>query len=274
MTQPSHAYEVMSKEPGVPSCSHTDDSSRTDVPSVALCHNFQPLPSPTFTNVLPAVQTTHVEIPTQISDAVCQRVDEDCEGNKVEKQRNSAERYQLPAEDENRVADDHRDAAERTGRYEYMDIRHSDSSEGEDRPQENCETSAAETEEPDRAEDNPREEEEEEKCHHTNNQPTFQGSALTTGIRPDVLIVGERLEEYEEMATFGAVPAGWEQPDYQNLPVKGSAVSEEVGSGRCGGIGGYIKVCAGIGEPGSSTSFDNPDYWHSRLFVKPDAVRT
>uniref|UniRef100_A0A4W6FDK8 Receptor protein-tyrosine kinase n=1 Tax=Lates calcarifer TaxID=8187 RepID=A0A4W6FDK8_LATCA len=94
-------------------------------------------------------------------------------------------------------------------------------------------------------------------------------------LRPDVLTAGGgKVEEYEEMTKFGVVPSGWEQADYQNLPVKGRAVSEEVGSGRCAGIGGYIKVCAGMGEPGSNTSFDNPDYWHSRLFLKPDAVRT
>uniref|UniRef100_A0A8C4F3C9 Receptor protein-tyrosine kinase n=1 Tax=Dicentrarchus labrax TaxID=13489 RepID=A0A8C4F3C9_DICLA len=92
---------------------------------------------------------------------------------------------------------------------------------------------------------------------------------------PDVLTAGgEKAEEYEEMTRLGVVPNGWEQADYQNLPVKGRAVSEEMGCGRCAGIGGYIKVCAGMGEPGSNTSFDNPDYWHSRLFLKPDAVRT
>uniref|UniRef100_A0A671X0N0 receptor protein-tyrosine kinase n=1 Tax=Sparus aurata TaxID=8175 RepID=A0A671X0N0_SPAAU len=82
------------------------------------------------------------------------------------------------------------------------------------------------------------------------------------------------VEEYEEMTRLGVAPGGWEQPDYQNLPVKGRAAAEETGSSRCAGIGGYIKVCAGVGEPGSNTSFDNPDYWHSRLFLKPDAVRT
>uniref|UniRef100_A0A671X1E3 Receptor protein-tyrosine kinase n=1 Tax=Sparus aurata TaxID=8175 RepID=A0A671X1E3_SPAAU len=96
-------------------------------------------------------------------------------------------------------------------------------------------------------------------------------------IRPDVLTAGGdevEVEEYEEMTRLGVAPGGWEQPDYQNLPVKGRAAAEETGSSRCAGIGGYIKVCAGVGEPGSNTSFDNPDYWHSRLFLKPDAVRT
>uniref|UniRef100_G3P3B4 Receptor protein-tyrosine kinase n=1 Tax=Gasterosteus aculeatus aculeatus TaxID=481459 RepID=G3P3B4_GASAC len=115
-----------------------------------------------------------------------------------------------------------------------------------------------------------------EKYHKTNKLPALQGNvsgAVMPG--PDVLTAeGEMVEEYEEMTRFGVVPSGWEQADYQNLPLKGEAVSEEMGSDRCEGIGGYIKVFAGVGEPGSNTSFDNPDYWHSRLFLKPDAVST
>uniref|UniRef100_A0A7N6A970 Receptor protein-tyrosine kinase n=1 Tax=Anabas testudineus TaxID=64144 RepID=A0A7N6A970_ANATE len=119
-------------------------------------------------------------------------------------------------------------------------------------------------------------EEVEEKYHITSQQPTLQGNLGSMVMpRPDVLTAGvEKVEEYEEMTTSGVVSSGWEQADYQNLPVMGRAVCEEMGSSRCAGIQGYIKVCAGMGEPGSNTSFDNPDYWHSRLFLKPDAVRT
>uniref|UniRef100_A0AAX7UHD7 Receptor protein-tyrosine kinase n=1 Tax=Astatotilapia calliptera TaxID=8154 RepID=A0AAX7UHD7_ASTCA len=84
----------------------------------------------------------------------------------------------------------------------------------------------------------------------------------------------EKVEEYEEMNRFGVVPSRCKETEYQNLPVKGRVICEEMGSGRCTEIGEYIKVCAGVGEPASNTSFDNPDYWHSRLFLKPDAVRT
>uniref|UniRef100_A0AAZ3P6C3 Receptor protein-tyrosine kinase n=1 Tax=Oncorhynchus tshawytscha TaxID=74940 RepID=A0AAZ3P6C3_ONCTS len=74
-----------------------------------------------------------------------------------------------------------------------------------------------------------------------------------------------------------------QEAEYQNLPVlgKGRATTVEVEGGtstRCAGLGveGYIKACSGVGvvEPSSNTSFDNPDYWHSRLFLKADAVRT
>ncbi|CAB1336717.1 unnamed protein product, partial [Coregonus sp. 'balchen'] len=96
------------------------------------------------------------------------------------------------------------------------------------------------------------------------------------------------VEEYEEMDAFGGDSRGSQRVDhqeaeYQNLPVPGNGrtTSAEVEGGtgtRCAGLGvkGYIKVCSSVGvvEPSSNTSFDNPDYWHSRLFLKPDAVRT
>uniref|UniRef100_A0A3Q2Q475 Receptor protein-tyrosine kinase n=1 Tax=Fundulus heteroclitus TaxID=8078 RepID=A0A3Q2Q475_FUNHE len=92
---------------------------------------------------------------------------------------------------------------------------------------------------------------------------------------PDVLTaVDGKVEEYEEMNGSAESPGEWAHAEYENLPPKARAVPEEKDSGRRAGIGEYIKVCAGIGEPGSDTSFDNPDYWHSRLFLKPDAVRT
>uniref|UniRef100_A0A674EF51 Receptor protein-tyrosine kinase n=1 Tax=Salmo trutta TaxID=8032 RepID=A0A674EF51_SALTR len=108
--------------------------------------------------------------------------------------------------------------------------------------------------------------------------------------RPDgsTAMVESQVEEYEEMDAFGGDSRGSQRVDhqeaeYQNLPVlgKGRATTAEVEGGtstRCAGLGveGYIKVCSGVGvvEPSSNTSFDNPDYWHSRLFLKADAVRT
>ncbi|CAB1330124.1 unnamed protein product, partial [Coregonus sp. 'balchen'] len=95
------------------------------------------------------------------------------------------------------------------------------------------------------------------------------------------------VEEYEDMDAFGGGSRGSQRGDhqeaeYQNLPVPGkgrATTAEEGGAGsRCAGLGlgGYIKVCSGVGvgEPSSNTSFDNPNYWHSRLFLKSDAVRT
>ena len=67
--------------------------------------------------------------------------------------------------------------------------------------------------------------------------------------------VARTAQEYEEMDGFPERSRGCEQPEYQNLPGKGLDVAQEMGSSMC-------------------ASFDNPDYWHSRLFLKPDAIRT
>ncbi|XP_063064417.1 receptor tyrosine-protein kinase erbB-3b [Engraulis encrasicolus] len=77
-----------------------------------------------------------------------------------------------------------------------------------------------------------------------------------------------QVEDYEEMGTTSpsgasstAADSGVEA-EYQNLPC--GKVHMRSGPGGAG-LGNYVKVCAGVGEPGN-TSFDNPDYWHSRLF--------
>lgn len=273
----------MSKESGAPPCSTSGASSQPDGPSLALCCKTSPLPSPTLIPPLPVEDTESL---TPVSSVRSKQAEEECEGC-VAEQRDSTENHQLTGDPDNgtRAVDHQGEAAQGIGRYEYMDIRRSDSTEGEDPAWERrgSQTSAnitAESEEIDQTVEVLKKElegeEEEEKYHSTNKQPALQGTLSSMVMpRPDVLTAGgEKVEEYEEMTRLGVVPSGWEQADYQNLPAKGRAVPEETGSGRCAGIGGYIKVCAGMGEPGGSTSFDNPDYWHSRLFLKPDAVRT
>lgn len=267
----------MSKESST--CSTRDISSQAAALSVALSNETSPLPSPTFISSLPVENTADVVTLTPISSVKIKQVHEDCEGTASEHspQSDSTENLTGDSESGTMAVED-----QRTGRYEYMDIRRSDSTNGEDPARDGCgwETSGAETEERDKKVEvlkkGHKAEGEDEKCHNISKQPTLQGNLGSMIMpKPDVLTAGvEKVEEYEEMTRFGVVSNGWEQADYQNLPVKGRAVCEEMGSGRCAGIGGYIKVCAGMGEPGSNTSFDNPDYWHSRLFLKPDAVRT
>lgn len=281
---PSQDYEIMSKESGTPHCSTSSILSQADALSMALCGKTSPLPSLTFTALLPVEDTAHVETVTPISAVRSKQEEKECEGG-VAEQRDSTEKHQLTGDSDSgiRAVDDQGDEAQAIGRYEYMDIRRSNSTEGDDPAWERCGSqtsvnSAAESEETDQIVEvlkkEHEEEEGEEKHHNTNKQPALMGN-VSSMVMPDVLTAGgEMVEEYEEMTGLGVVPNGWEQADYQNLPVKGRVVSEETGSGRCAGIGGYIKVCAGMGEPGSNTSFDNPDYWHSRLFLKPDAVRT
>ncbi|XP_031700657.1 receptor tyrosine-protein kinase erbB-3b isoform X1 [Anarrhichthys ocellatus] len=279
---PSQEYEIMSKESGAPLCSTSSVLSQGEANSAAVCCKT----SPTLMARLPVEETTDVETLTPISAVRMKQEDGDSEGG-VAEQRDSTEKHQLTGDSDSKIraVDDQEEAAQGIGRYEYMDIRRLNSIEGDDPAWERCGSqtsskSTAKTEETDQIVEvlkkELEEEEEEEKYHNTNKQPALQGNVSGMVMpRPDVLTGGgEMVEEYEEMTRFGVMPSGWEQADYQNLPLKGRAVSEEMGRDMCAGIGGYIKVLAGIGEPGSNTSFDNPDYWHSRLFLKPDAVRT
>ncbi|XP_068162918.1 receptor tyrosine-protein kinase erbB-3b isoform X2 [Antennarius striatus] len=273
---PSQEYELMGKMCGTPPCSISGIVSHADDPSVALCHKTSPLASPSSMAPL-AVEDT--ETLTGILAERREQLDAESE-RKVAEQRNSTDKHQLPEDsaDELRAVEDQEGLGEGVGRYEYMDIRRSNSTEDEDRHQERCGSQiSAETEETDKIMEDLRKQHEEEKelekHHNTNKQPALQGNLIMP--KPDVFTSGrEKMEEYEEMTKVGVVRNGWQLADYQNIPAKGRAVPEEAGSGRCAVIGTYIKVCNGIGEPGSNTSFDNPDYWHSRLFLKPDAVRT
>uniref|UniRef100_A0A8C4GQJ9 Receptor protein-tyrosine kinase n=1 Tax=Dicentrarchus labrax TaxID=13489 RepID=A0A8C4GQJ9_DICLA len=81
--------------------------------------------------------------------------------------------------------------------------------------------------------------------------------------------------EYEDMDCFATL-----RPDntvvYQNVQrEREGAVGGS--KARRSGFEPYVKVQAGVGvgEPAAGDrSFDNPDYWHSRMFLKPNAVPT
>lgn len=249
-TKHPQEYEIMRKESGA--CSDLSISS-------IICHKATPLPDPSTLATLPAYHTETVR-----SD-VTNTEDED-------------------GQDAPRLATsgtETKDAYEQgICRYEYMDIGCSNTAE-EDNPEEKThETRAGETEVTDQSgvalKEEHGEEEEEDKCDSTDiEHPLQRNVSSVLENEPDVLGAGDdKIEEYEEMTIQGVVPVGWEQTDYQNLPLKGRNCPEDAGSSRCRGIGEYIKVCAGMGEPGGNTSFDNPDYWHSRLFLQADAVRT
>ncbi|XP_051947323.1 receptor tyrosine-protein kinase erbB-3-like [Xyrauchen texanus] len=77
-----------------------------------------------------------------------------------------------------------------------------------------------------------------------------------------------RTNEYVDMEASGRSSSDGDQAEYQNIQLKGRpSMGEET---QRTGLRSYIKVCTGVEE--QSTSFDNPDYWHSRLFHKQDAV--
>lgn len=268
-------YEVMSKRASsAASCCARSITAKMDAPLAALGYKMTTLPSPTSIAPLLLEDIAHVEIP--VIAITHRNVDED-NMEAIAEQKISTELVEVMGNTE--IVRDEEDA-QRIDRYEYFDIRRSDSREEspQDSGSEVSLVEAAETEESHQVQQHKMalkegpEKEAGGKCV-TNNQSTLEDD-LGIIPEPDVLTAGgEMREEYEEMTRFGVEP-GWKQPEYQNVPEKDRAVSEEVGGARCAEIGGYIKVCAGMGDPGSNTSFDNPDYWHSRLFLKPDALRT
>ncbi|XP_053354504.1 receptor tyrosine-protein kinase erbB-3a [Clarias gariepinus] len=97
---------------------------------------------------------------------------------------------------------------------------------------------------------------EEEEYQYTNYQPRLSRSLMVQG-----LMEGERDKyEYEEMDS--RVAGGNSEAEYENLHEAGERP--------------YNKLHAGMrnGKDGADRCFDNPDYWHSRLFSKANAVRT
>ncbi|XP_064155671.1 receptor tyrosine-protein kinase erbB-3-like [Anguilla rostrata] len=160
--------------------------------------------------------------------------------------------------------------------YEYMDIQSNelDCSEHKHAPQKRGGQSAGaegeddnvEQEGADRCEEK---EEDEEEYQYSNNQPR-----LHSGLQGRVEVKGRRggegeadACEYEEMKAFGLASGG--RAEYQNVCEGG--VSE--GDTRAG-LRAFLKVRAGVGEPGGERAYDNPDYWHSRPLLKLDAACT
>lgn len=78
--------------------------------------------------------------------------------------------------------------------------------------------------------------------------------------------------DYEDMSVCGKVHESDDQTEYQNIPAKGRKLSGEVPHSTK--LRAFRGACAGPDEKNGNASFDNPDYWHSRLFHKPDAVCT
>lgn len=128
----------------------------------------------------------------------------------------------------------------------------------------------------------------EEDYEYMNRQPKLKGK-LTKRAGQDLRrsrgAKGEAVE-YEEMECLNVgVTAGAGEPvEYQNIQ---SEEDEDEGGAtpragenpealRLATVGPFVKVRAGVGvgEQGGDQSFDNPDYWHSRLYNKASAVRT
>ncbi|XP_034726500.1 receptor tyrosine-protein kinase erbB-3a isoform X1 [Etheostoma cragini] len=109
--------------------------------------------------------------------------------------------------------------------------------------------------------------------HYTNRQPKLR-QALRE--RKELKIEGRdegEAYEYEDMDSFAALRPG-DAVVYHNLQREGEGAVGGTEAHRSG-FEPYVKVRAGVWEPAAGDkSFDNPDYWHSRMFLKPKAVPT
>uniref|UniRef100_A0A3Q3JPD8 Receptor protein-tyrosine kinase n=1 Tax=Monopterus albus TaxID=43700 RepID=A0A3Q3JPD8_MONAL len=154
--------------------------------------------------------------------------------------------------------------------YEYMDIRGSEKEESaaaHDHPPERTGGQVQEDEEDEYVEDS--------NYHYTNRQPKLR-QALRDNKELKIQRRNEgEAYEYEDMDGFAALKPG-DAVVYQNVQREGEGtvgVTEAHGSG----FKPYVTVHSGVrvGEPAAGDqSFDNPDYWHSRMFLKPEAVPT
>ncbi|KAJ0023764.1 hypothetical protein NQD34_003663 [Periophthalmus magnuspinnatus] len=142
--------------------------------------------------------------------------------------------------------------------YEYMDIRGS----GESPPTHDLPP-------PPPTKINRDEDDYDEDYHYTNRQPKLH-QALQD--RNQLRIQGaEEEEQYEDMDSYAVMRRG-EAVVYQNLGREGLS-----SQGHRSGFDAYVKVRAGVGIGDTASvdrSFDNPDYWHSRMYMKSNAVPT
>ncbi|XP_067095983.1 receptor tyrosine-protein kinase erbB-3-like [Osmerus mordax] len=288
VADPVQDYEHMNKPASLPRSPQTP-SLQIEGPTTVLWKKVLPLPFSTHNTLPLPLGDDIVNVHSQVKSTTTFKATRD---QKIV-QCPEASRRDLSEEEKKALNGTVPDGAEAPGNlkqqecveYEYMDIRRSDSG---DRPiwlrresavaeQNTLDAEKRERTRGTQAEGEKEEgEEDEEEYQYTNPQPRLKESLVgSSRPRPDVFAAGARgEEEYEEMDGCGGASCAGGEAEYQNIPGKGREGGEEVCSSRCGGLGGYIKVCTVVGDPTGNTSFDNPDYWHSRLFLKPDAVRT
>lgn len=109
--------------------------------------------------------------------------------------------------------------------------------------------------------------------HYTNQQPKLR-QALQQMKAVKVQGKGQ-LYEYEDMDSI-ATARPEDAAVYQNLQREGGGAAGQSPAQRSG-FNAYVSVRAGVGlgEPAAvDRSFDNLEYWHSRMFPNPKAVQT
>ncbi|XP_017271404.1 receptor tyrosine-protein kinase erbB-3a isoform X2 [Kryptolebias marmoratus] len=183
------------------------------------------------------------------------------------------------------TASANRSDSEQQVEYEYMDIRGRESDESppeHDPPPPPILPRTRREVEDDCMEDDCMEDDcmeddyvEDDNYHYTNSQPKLR-QALKEKKEPRIESRDSSEEyEYEDMDAFAALPPA-DARVYQNM--QGEAARGEGGTDvDPSGFEPHVKVRAGVGvgEPAAGDrSFDNPGYWHSRMFQKPNAIPT
>ncbi|CAL8339089.1 unnamed protein product [Merluccius merluccius] len=162
--------------------------------------------------------------------------------------------------------------------YEYMDIRGSETEENNPPQTHEVPPRTMVQEHPNIAREVLDEVEEDEyyqeddNYQYTNRQPKLR-QALQDRKEGKGPRRGDNYEEYEEMNSLAALGAE-ELAVYQNLQGEEEGAVKGTEGHQASGIDLYVKVRAGVEPGGVDRSFDNPDYWHSRMFLKSNAVRT
>ncbi|XP_029006519.1 receptor tyrosine-protein kinase erbB-3a isoform X2 [Betta splendens] len=155
--------------------------------------------------------------------------------------------------------------------YEYMDIR---GNEKDDAPAHDRHLPGPARIRNRRVEDEEEEYVEDSNYHYTNRQPKLR-QALQE--RRQLKIQGrdeDEADEYEDMDCFAARLSG-DTVIYQNVQRDGEGAVGGTDAPRSGFDSVNVRAGSRLGEPAAGDrSFDNPDYWHSRSFVKPEAVPT
>lgn len=153
--------------------------------------------------------------------------------------------------------------------YEYMDIR---GSENEDAPPTH-DPPPPPSVRPEVDVDND-EYVEDSNYHYTNRQPKLRQALQDRHQQRTQGTDEEEAYEYEDMDSYAAIRPG-DTVVYQNLEQAGGAGRSSEGPRT--GFEAYVKVRAGVGIGDAASgdrSFDNPNYWHSRMYLKPKAVPT
>ncbi|XP_030624452.1 receptor tyrosine-protein kinase erbB-3b [Chanos chanos] len=256
VTDPTQDYELMSKQPPplLPRSLKSPTDSSASPANPTNCSTGLPPHEGDGEYLQPQQQSQRNSSPTGGSPECKGQPVKEAEGQQVENGNCGVVPSEEPSEDS-------------VVEYEYMDIGRADSpavdEEEMDRSSECDVTDSDEQDREDKTQSRAGGKLTDDGDYQNSTVHRAEGKITSTG----------QEDEYEDMdACGGVLDCGGDEVEYQNVQGKGRPLRGEGVKGS--GLGAYMKVRAGVGEPNSNTSFDNPDYWHSRLLLKQDAVRT